>query len=49
MKAMKACKQKKLMALKGKKSERLILTNGARGWMAMTKLADLLPLKTFWH
>jgi len=43
MKAMKACNQKKLMALKGKKkkSEKLILTNGARGWMAMTKLVQI--------
>jgi hypothetical protein len=41
MKAMKACNQKKLMALKGKKKVRLILTNGARGWMAMTKLVQI--------
>lgn len=42
MKAMKACNQKKLMALKGeKKGEKLILTNGARGWMAMTKLVQI--------
>ncbi len=42
MKAMKAHNQKKLYGVeRGKKSEKLIVTNGARGWMAMTKLVQI--------